>query len=138
MKFSEMTLEEQRGYIIGAFTSAVKVGKALPRVCPRNPRGVFAYISSVSIYDEPIIRDRITLDDCTFYDMVVCEWYKAFMREDGSMKKNLWKKLWIAFDESMPNHIKEAKMNCGKARIYQLRNQGIEIIRGYLLKCQNV
>ena len=140
MIFKEMSYEEQEAFIIKNLSTAIKVCKALPKVGPKTSKGIFANTPSKSIWDtvesEDLHKSSLSTEDCTMYDEVVCKWWRAFIRKDGSMNR-LWRKTWIIFDESIPLFKKEDRLRCKKSYIYKLKRQSIEMIRRFLIKGGN-
>lgn len=133
MDFKELTLQEQENYIIRKFTTAVRVSKALPRVGPKSIYGIFSNVSDRSKYDVEL-PERIMYneEDWTVFEIVLTEWYNAFVKK--GVVSPIWKRLWIIFDESLSVAKKCRKLGIGKTYLYSNKQQGIEIIRQYLIR----
>lgn len=128
MEFKEMSEVEQTNYIIKSFTTAVKISKTLPKVGPRSIYGIYNNMS-----DRDSVVDRFyTKEDFTIFEIVLFEWREAFVIKGGILP--IWKRLWIIFDEDMPRKKKERILGIKKTYIYSNRDQGIELIRKYLLR----
>lgn len=136
MIFREMTLQEQEHYIIRGFTTAVKVSKTLPRVGPKSTYGIFANISERSIWDnwddEVIPKTLYNQEDWTMFETVLFDWQKAFIRKN--LISPIWKRLWVIFDESYSLEKKIKKLGISKTYVYSNKQQGIELIRQYLIR----
>lgn len=135
MNFKELTINEQEHYIISNFMLAVKISKALPRIGPKNSLGIYANVSDRSVWDgwyEGIDRRIYTQEQWTIFENVLFYWRNAFVK--NKMISPIWKRLWIIFDDTYSIKQKERKLGIKKTYIYSNRDQGIEIIRQYLLR----
>ena len=135
MNFKELTTTEQEHYIISNFMLAVKINKTLPRVGPKNSLGIYANVSDRSVWDdwyEGIDRRIYTREQWTIFENVLFDWRNAFVK--NKTISPIWKRLWIIFDDTYSIKQKERKLGIKKTYIYSNRDQGIEMIRQYLIR----
>lgn len=136
MDFKEMTLQEQEHYIIKNFTTAVKVSKTLPRVGPKSVYGIYTNVSDRSAYDNwdesILVKTLYNEEEWTIFEKVLFEWRNAFIKKN--IISPIWKRLWVIFDETYSLEKKIKKLGISKTYVYSNKQQGIELIRQYLIR----
>lgn len=128
MNFKELTIDEQTDYILGCMSIAIRVAKTLPTGKPTMSKGVFANITDRSVWDtgDEYVRNLYTTEQYTICEEVICEWWEAFK------DKELWNRMWIICDESIPMHLKCRRLGISRGYVYKLRTEGVEVLRKYL------
>jgi len=134
MEFKEMNEQEQERYIIRGFMTAVKVSKALPRVGPKGTYGIYMNVSDRSVWDDEtmFVKPFYTEEDWTMFENVLFKWREAFLKNGIILP--VWKRLWIIFDETFSLERKIKKLGISKTYLYSNRDQGVELIRQYLIR----
>lgn len=134
MEFKEMNEQEQEHYIIRVFMTAVKVSKALPRVGPKSTYGIYMNVSDRSVWDDEtmFVKSFYTEEDWTMFETVLFKWREAFLK--NGVISPVWKRLWIIFDETFSLERKIKKLGISKTYLYSNRDQGVELIRQYLIR----